>query len=98
MSLCLNCGHELSGAACVKETTSKRERKVMPKAGDLSICIKCGHLMGFDESLKLVELTPAQMIQVAGDRRLLVMQRARKMQQESDDAEGKKAATPKGDG
>ena len=85
---CLSCGYELTGATCVEETDSERARKVMPKAGDITLCIMCGHLMSFDESLKLVELTKAQMIAVAGDRRVLVIQQARGMTQKESDNEG----------
>jgi hypothetical protein len=33
----------------------------MPKPGDISICLYCGHLMAFDEALKFRELSSEEM-------------------------------------
>jgi hypothetical protein len=48
-----------------------------PKPGDITICISCGHLMGFKEDMSLRDLTDAEMLHVAGDERILAVQRAR---------------------
>jgi hypothetical protein len=48
-----------------------------PRAGDYTVCLKCGHLMSFTDDLRMSELTIAQMLQIGGDKRLLLLQRAR---------------------
>jgi hypothetical protein len=48
-----------------------------PEPDDISICLYCGHLMAFDGDLKFRPLTDAEMVQVAGDPRILAIQRAR---------------------
>ena len=50
-----------------------------PKAGDITVCIYCGHIMAFrwsDRNLKLDELNQMEIYRVAGDRRILLIQRA----------------------
>jgi hypothetical protein len=78
-SPCTHCGEMLDMASCVKQTTSKhsRRRVVRPDPGDMTICIKCGHLMGFNPDLTLRDPTDDELIKVAGDPRLLAIQRAR---------------------
>jgi hypothetical protein len=76
-SACTNCGKMLDGATAVKETDSKRARKVMPDPGSITICLACGHLMVFGDDLLLRDPTPEEIVQVAGDRRILAIQRAR---------------------
>jgi hypothetical protein len=49
-----------------------------PKPGDFTVCIRCGHLMCFGDDLSMRELTDAEMIIIASDQRLLVIQAARK--------------------
>ena len=48
-----------------------------PKPGDFTVCIRCGHIMIFGDDLRLRELTRDQMHAIAGDERLLAIQRAR---------------------
>ena len=50
---------------------------LLPKPGDFTICLACGHLMGFREDLTLRDLTSIEMLKVAGDKRILAVQRAR---------------------
>lgn len=48
-----------------------------PKPGDVSICLRCGHLMGFNPDMTTRPLTDDEMLAVAGDKRLLAIQEAR---------------------
>jgi transcription elongation factor Elf1 len=67
---CPSCGKLLDGAAGV--ATDAR-----PEPGDVSVCVYCGHLMAFADDLTLRELTAAEMHEIAGDERILAVQRAR---------------------
>jgi hypothetical protein len=73
--VCLNCGTLLDGAACVEEGEPREHR---PKADDITVCIKCGHVMAYADEGALRELTEAEMCEIAGDERILAIQRARK--------------------
>jgi hypothetical protein len=47
---------------CLKKLdAASSEEKERPAAGDLSICLYCGHLMLFDQEMKLRDLTPEEM-------------------------------------
>jgi hypothetical protein len=70
-SPCLSCGKPLDGATCVG-------RDAAPDPGDITICIYCGHIMVFDDNLKLRELSDEEVREVAGDGRVLAVQRARR--------------------
>ena len=69
-SACTACGTQWNGATCVGEDAA-------PTPGDITVCICCGHLMAFGEDLKLRDLTDAEMLLVAGDKRVLAVQLAR---------------------
>src|SRR5262245_33137345 len=69
---CLECGYELDCAAA-----PGTEPRRAPQAGDLSICVACGHLTVFDAELKLREPTQAEILEVAGDETLLKYMKAR---------------------
>ncbi len=69
-SKCTSCGKELDGATCVGEDAK-------PNAGDFTVCIGCGHIMVFDENSMLREMTSAEVIEIAGDKRVLAVQWAR---------------------
>jgi len=71
---CLDCGTVVDRATCVGED-------VAPEPNAITICIRCGHVMAFAEDLSLRQLTDQEIIMVAGDRRLIAFQRARKMVQ-----------------
>ena len=66
---CLGCGYVCDAAAAV-------DGDDMPNSGDITICIECGHIMAFGLDLRLRALTDAEMHTVAGDRRIIVAQRA----------------------
>ncbi len=61
---CLNCGYKLDAATEVGGDGS-------PESGDATICIQCSHLMIFDEDLKLRELNDLEIVELAGDRRMV---------------------------
>lgn len=48
-----------------------------PKVGDLSVCMKCGHLTAFDENMMHRPLNDEEQKYIAGDPRLLALQQAR---------------------
>lgn len=72
VSACLSCG-----TPCDAATQFDKPGAVKPKPGDVTICLYCGHIMAFADNLGLRELTGAEMQDVAGDPRVLQLQRAR---------------------
>jgi hypothetical protein len=70
-SSCLNCGKVLDGATVVDE-----ENAVRPVPGSISVCIHCGHVMAFDEKMQFRELTDDEIVEIAGDERLVAISRA----------------------
>jgi hypothetical protein len=68
-SPCLSCGDMNDMAKGTKPGTR-------PKPGDWSICYNCGHIMTFAADLTLRNPTDAEMIEIAGDKRLLLAQQA----------------------
>lgn len=67
---CTACGYSVDLATGV--TTEG-----MPEPGAWSICLRCGHLMAFDDDLQLRNLTDAEAYDVAGDKVVLAAQKAR---------------------
>jgi hypothetical protein len=72
MSACLGCGKEVNGASGV-------DHRGPPTPGHITICLYCGHIMAFAEDMSLRELTGEEMHDIAGDARLIAVQRARKL-------------------
>jgi hypothetical protein len=70
-SPCLSCGKLLDACTAVDADGG-------PSPGDFTVCISCGHLMAFADDLTLRELTGHEMHAVAGDRRIIAVQNARK--------------------
>jgi hypothetical protein len=68
---CPSCGKAL-------DATSEAGGNGAPKPGDITLCIYCGHLMAFANDLTLRELTDGEMHAIAGDRRIIAIQKARK--------------------
>ena len=68
---CISCNERLDAV------TSAMPEEATPNAGDLSICFYCGHLSCFNADLTMRELTSEEMYQVAGDKEILRIQRAR---------------------
>lgn len=73
---CLSCGY---GNASFNALDGKSS----PKPGDISLCLKCGHLMGFDEHSNLRELTEEEMLKIAGSKELMEAQEVRKLASEA---------------
>lgn len=71
-TVCLNCGQTLDGSTAVGEDA-------LPEQGNAVMCIYCGHIMAFDHDLKFRELSDAEVREIAGDGRVLAIQRARRM-------------------
>ena len=69
-SLCLACGRSLNAASGV-------DHDHRPSPGDVTVCLRCGHIMIFAEDLTPRDLTAEEVIEVAGDKRILAIQRAR---------------------
>jgi hypothetical protein len=72
MSACLGCSKRMDGASAV-------DHRGAPAPGHFTICIGCGHLMAFGDDMRLRNLTDAEMIEVAGDPRVIAVQRARQV-------------------
>jgi Zn ribbon nucleic-acid-binding protein len=60
---CLDCGHKFDWSAAV----TRDGKTIKPTPGDISICIKCGHIMAFKDDLTVRQLTDGEMKRVAGD-------------------------------
>jgi hypothetical protein len=69
-SLCLCCRKPLDGV-------TDPMGQAMPSPGDVTICLYCGHLMAFGDGLTLRELSDEEIVDIAGDKTVLAMQRAR---------------------
>jgi RNase P subunit RPR2 len=70
MNECPSCHKQLDAASSVDDN-------LRPEPGEITICLYCGHIMAFDDDLSFRELTSKEMIEVAGDPRILAIQRAR---------------------
>lgn len=71
-SKCLGCGIANDAATPVADDHD-------PNPGSITICLECGYIMAYDDDLKLRELTRDEQIGIAGDERILAIQRVRKM-------------------
>ena len=70
VSKCTGCSKEVDMASCIGE-------EAKPKAGDVTVCIDCGHIMVFDEDRLLRDPTDSEAVGIAGDQRILAIQWAR---------------------
>jgi hypothetical protein len=70
-SKCLACGVRMDRA------TNMFDGQLKPSPEDFTICLKCGHLMIFADDLRVRELTTKEIVKIAGDKRVLLLQRAR---------------------
>jgi hypothetical protein len=59
---CPTCGTKLSAATAVKHDDS-------PKPGSLTVCIECGTVLEFSESMELRVMTPEQVAELAPEMR-----------------------------
>lgn len=62
---CINCGKDMDAASPV---TGGRA----PQAGDIALCLYCRHLMAYGDDLRIRNLTDEEVIEVAGDREILL--------------------------
>ena len=72
MSECLGCGKRMDGATGV-------DHRSRPQPGNITVCIGCGHIMAFADDMRMRNLTDEEMHDIAGDPRLIAVQRARKL-------------------
>jgi Zn ribbon nucleic-acid-binding protein len=66
---CLACGHAVDSATSI-------DVNARPKPGAWTMCVKCGHLMTFDDELHLRQLTAAETDEAAADPRIRKIQLA----------------------
>jgi hypothetical protein len=67
---CLNCKKALDSATGIGNENS-------PSPGDITVCLRCGHIMAFNKQLRFRKLTDEEIIAIAGDPRIIEFQRAR---------------------
>jgi RNase P subunit RPR2 len=70
LQACLDCGTLL-------DTATSAVHKHKPQPGMITICINCGHIMAFTTGLKFRKLTDEEIHMVAGDKKILAIQKAR---------------------
>ena len=70
--VCVNCGKTVDWAFSIGSDA-------VPEPGDITVCGLCGHIMAFSEDLTLRELSDEEIVDVAGDERLVMIQKARAM-------------------
>ncbi len=75
-TVCLGCGGKIDGA------THVGDEDTTPDPGSIVVCIYCGHIQAYDDDLRLRELTPEEQLIIAGDERILAIQRARALAEE----------------
>ena len=68
--VCLSCGE-------ISDATTSLYGEHAPSAGDVTICLLCGHIMIYREGLRLDNPNAEEMHAIAGDPRLLAAQKAR---------------------
>jgi hypothetical protein len=68
---CVDCGKWLDGAAGVDTDDA-------PDPGDFTVCAYCGSIMVYKDDLTLRQPNAAEALEVAGDERILAIQRVRK--------------------
>jgi hypothetical protein len=69
-SACLSCG-------ALNDAATGVNNDARPSPGDVTVCLYCGHIMVFSDDLLMRNPTAAEIHQIAGDPRILMVQRAR---------------------
>jgi hypothetical protein len=64
---CLNCDKLLDGASAIYD----EKRDPRPRAGDITVCSYCQHIMLFDADLKFRNPTFSEIADLANDVRIL---------------------------
>ena len=73
---CLNCGDKIDAATQLMDAAEDGEAlRIVPES--FGVCLKCGHIMMYGADLKLRELTDAEMVEVAGDERIVAFNNKR---------------------
>jgi hypothetical protein len=72
-SPCLSCGKINDAATVIDE----KRLEAKPRPGCVTVCLTCGHIMVFTDDLTLRDPTIAEIREIAGDQRILAIQRAR---------------------
>jgi hypothetical protein len=67
---CLGCGK-------VMDAASGLGTKRKPKPGNIGVCLYCGHLQAYGWDLKFRPLTDEEMLEIAGDERIVAANTAR---------------------
>ena len=67
---CISCGKKMTGATGV-------DWDDRPSPGDFAVCLYCGHLAAYADDLRLRPLTDDELHEIAGDERIIAMQKAR---------------------
>lgn len=67
---CLGCG-------APNDATTAAYHECRPNAGDVTVCIYCGHISVFNADLTLRNPTDEEVLDIAGDERILQIQKAR---------------------
>ena len=67
---CLSCGTLCDAATSVGCDDA-------PGAGDITVCLYCGHIMAFDDHLRMRELTGDEMLDIAGNKNIIEIMKAR---------------------
>lgn len=74
---CLDCGYPMDAAS--NPFTGHK-----PSPGDVSICLECGHIMVFKKNLTIRNPRGKEFHAIAGDERIIAIQKARVAIQDSD--------------
>jgi hypothetical protein len=70
---CLQCNAINDGA------TSVGEKDETPGPGSICICSECGHIMAYGDNMQMRELTEKEMLDIAGDPRIITIQQIREL-------------------
>ncbi len=65
-STCPNCGLEIDAALCIEMAG------VLPVPGDISICVKCGEVLTFNDILVVNRITPHDLEKLDPKQRMLI--------------------------
>lgn len=66
---CLVCGHRMDRHAQLAEPD---EEDAEPETGDVTLCIRCGYVMIYDDDLRFRHPTPAERAEFLADERIAI--------------------------
>lgn len=67
LQACLACGHKMD---MHEQLADDGERNAKPTPNDVTLCIRCGMVMGFDRKLRFRHLTPEEHAEIEQDERV----------------------------